>query len=1670
MRSGALAQFGPTAHHPADALGASAGPKGGSGIATEMRNPGARAEMLTFLIADVRGYTSFTQSHGDAAAASLAKAFAEIAREGVEAHGGDVIELRGDEALAVFGSAQPALRAAAELQLVFADEVALHPEMPLRVGIGVDAGPAVPLEGGYRGGALNLAARLCSKAGPGDVFASAGVLELAGEIDGLAVHDVGEFEMKGLPEPVRVSRVVPFGSDPAVAAPRPELDDNASPAPTEIPPGLDSTTPMVGREREIHRLRWAWRLARRGQGSSLLVLGPTGIGKTRLLAELAASAAFDGAKISYTAFRDVPPAQTAFDDVTEPALVVLDDLERSEAAVAAFASLRTAVSGTRALVVAAVDDSSVSPELRSLVAGLNGGVVRPTSLGLGDIREIAGLYIGDAAGALPASLLESTGGVPRRIHRQVSEWAFAEASRRLGAMASRAAAGRSDLRSVESELAGNVVDLQHIRERTRLYDPGDDRPPDLAASPFKGLAAFDVDDADLFFGRERLVAELVARLAGAPLLGVVGPSGSGKSSSVRAGLIPALRSGVLPGSEEGSVVLMRPGEHPVRELERAVGAASAFAATRSDLRGLAAANGDARRMVVVVDQFEEVFTACADESERATFLGTLVDAVSAPEGRVSAVIVVRADFYGRCAEHQDLAALLGSNHVLVGAMTADEYRRAIEQPALRVGVHVEPALTEALVGEVGEEPGALPLLSTALLELWERREGRSIMLEAYLETGGVRGAVSRLAEEVYGGFTTEQQALTRAVMLRLSAPGEGDEVVRRRVPLAEFDAERNADVAHVVAVLTDRRLLTVSEGVVEVAHEALLREWSRLRDWLEEDRAGRVLHAHLMDAARGWAGAERDPSELYRGARLASAIDWTTEHTLELNELEREFLSASRDASSDEIQRQRRTNRRLRGLLVGVAVFLVVALVAGGLALIQRGKAERAATEATAQRLGAQAVTEDELDLSLLLARQGYEIDDSEDTRSTLLGSILKAPGAIGVLSGTGDRVLQIQGSTDGRVFATTDNTGGVAIYDAEDLELDRVVRFPEQYWFDISPDGGTLAGATFEDGPVLALVDADSGEVTRVPLPDEADFAAFAIPTAFEADGSSFVTLECRPCEQGRRVVLVRRDPIEGSERSVTELPSVDFEVDRIEMSGDGGVLALIGFDGGGMRAQFLDAATLAVRGDLRRDDLHATALSGDGRTLAVGGEDGTVTLVDVATGEDQELEGRHNATVQGVGFSPDGSTLVSTGDDLAVNVWDLDSGALREILRGHAGRIAAPPVFDADGSTAYTVGLDGKVIGWDLAGERRIGRALTIGSGERLDPPGLMGLQIAARSDAAIVATTTATGNVIAVEPGTGRVLWEVDPWSDARVERLGSEDPGFADGVDGWVTEIAFAPDRDQLAVAGENREVVLYEATTGREIARWNGSRHGWVNGVSFAPDGSLVTANDDGRVVLWDVDSQRVREEYRFFEEPTDGAAWVGAPVRAVVSPDGTRLAVGLGNLGASQEVAVLDVETGRRLWTRTGDEFMTVPAWSPDSDVVALGGWQDGALILRDASSGVRRLEPVNANAGFVLTVGFTPDGATVVTGGTDGTVRLWDVDTLKQIGSNLPHPENEWAPAMVVGRDQVLAISAVGKLYRWDLDPRRWAEQACLVANRTLTPSEWRLFLPGLEYAAACR
>jgi DNA-binding SARP family transcriptional activator/energy-coupling factor transporter ATP-binding protein EcfA2 len=566
--------------------------------------------------------------------------------------------------------------------------------------------------------------------------------------------------------------------------------------------------------------------------------------------------------------------------------------------------------------------------------------------------------------------------------------------------------------------------------------------------PFKGLAAFTTGDAAYYFGRERIVDEVIARLVDQPFVGLVGSSGSGKSSLLQAGVLAALAAGALPGSTAWRRELVRPGTHPLSALPDAV-----------DL--------------LAVDQLEEAFTICRDEDERAAFFAELVRRA---HDSTLVLVALRGDFYGRCAAYPEFASLLSSNHVLLGAMQRDELAHAIEGPAERAGLEAERELVDLVVGDVAGEPGALPLLSTTLVELWRRRSGRILTAASYRESGGVRGAVARLAEHAFAQLDEGEQRAARVVLLRLADEEDGA-IVRRRVPIEELDAATDDDVARAVGVLTEARLLTVAEGTVEVSHESLLTEWPRLRGWLDDDRAGRRLRAHLATSAREWEGRGREPGDLYRGPRLAAALDWSADHSAELNAVEREFLDAARSESEREAAEQRRRNRRLRASLVGAVVLLALAVVAGVVALAQRHNADRQATAALARQVGAEAVSEPRVDLAMLLARQAVQLNASTQTEGTLLATLLRSPSVIGTMAYPfGARPQRLSLSPDGRSLAVSDNQGTVRVYDTATRRVRKTIHnFGFTMPVAFTPDGRYAVGLGGDTVPKIDVRRADT-------------------------------------------------------------------------------------------------------------------------------------------------------------------------------------------------------------------------------------------------------------------------------------------------------------------------------------------------------------------------------------------------------------------------------------------------------------------------------------------------------------------------------------------------------------------------------------------------------------------
>ena len=1237
--------------------------------------------------------------------------------------------------------------------------------------------------------------------------------------------------------------------------------------------------------------------------------------------------------------------------------------------------------------------------------------------------ETLGLEPGPELRRLQEAILRQDPALDRVVPDEA--WASRETAQRLDAGAGLASRRRTELRELEHELAADVVDLHTLRGR--VAQPG----PVQTACPFKGLQPFDVDDAELFFGRERLVAELVARLPGTSLLGVIGPSGSGKSSVVRAGLLPALAAGVLSGSERWTRVLLRPGEQPGAALARALGGVPLPAALGRVEPG--------ERLLVVVDQFEEVFTVCTEPAERVAFLDELAGTAAADtDGRLLVVLALRADFYGACASHPRFARLLGANQVLVGPMRPDELGRAIEEPATAAGLVVEPELAARLVEETAGRTGGLPLLSTTLLELWERRSDDRLTIRAYERTGGVNGAVARLAERAYDRLSSGEAAVARNMLVRLAGAGEAEVAVKRQVPLAELDLGRDAAARRVLDVLTANRLVTVGGDTVEVAHEALLREWPRLRSWLEQDAEARRLHRHVTLAAREWEAGGRDPGELYRGARLASALDLAAEHGDVLNRLEREFLDEARLVSERESVRAHRMNRRLRMLLAGALVALVAAGALGLVALDQRGDARRTATVAEAQRLGAQALTVDELDRALLLARTGVALEDSVATRGNLLAALLRVPrGSLGVLPDVRDNAIYgIALSPRGDRIAVGDHVGEVRLFDARTRrELASYRLRPglvQRLAF--SPDGATLAVAGQEPeneppGALIDVLDARTLErLQRIVLPPPRAGGIAGASPVFAADGRRLIVLQIPFSDQPQAVFRVDLDrgAIVGRPfRFPGSASDPAYSSDR--------------------RRLFVTSGPEDATYELDTTDLHviarhpaggtAVALHPDEDLLAVGAEDGSVRLVELPSGRVHRLAGKHDAGASAMEFSADGRTLVSGDSNGGLIAWDVEHRSLRERFEGHTATVGTVDITP-DGRTAITAGSeDGTVAFWDLDDSRRTVRHVPLASRFVADESTPRG--VAVSPDDRTLAVTHENGTVELLDTST-------------------LEPRAVLDALDQLALATDFSPDGRLLAVAGDKGELGLWDARTLAPVRRLQGLR-GWTQAAAFSPNGRLVAAgdySDKPRLLIWDVASGRQTA----FETPF-------APAQLTFSPNGRLLAAA----GRERGVEVRDVVSGRLVGKPPLNEMARSVAFSPDGTLLFVGQYNGTGMFFstedwKPAGPGIR------GHGQRVLNARFTPDGRTLATSSADGTVQLWDVASRLAIGAPLVVQRDDLV-ASILSRDggHLYALPTGTEGMRLTLTPRLWLDLSCAIAGRELTRREWEEVLPDRPYRQVC-
>ncbi|CAL9672834.1 nSTAND1 domain-containing NTPase [Streptomyces sp. enrichment culture] len=1165
-----------------------------------------------------------------------------------------------------------------------------------------------------------------------------------------------------------------------------------------------------------------------------------------------------------------------------------------------------------------------------------------------------------------------------------------------------------------------------------------------AQPPYCGLRRFQTEDHERFFGRGSLTEALLALVTGKRLTALVGASGSGKSSLLRAGLVPALRTGRAPAGSLAALRILTPGEHPARH--RVLFTAPDTAAGET---------------VVIVDQFEEVFTLCRDPRERTEFIELLLSACD-PAARLRVVIAVRADFFGHLAAHCALADALRDATALVGAMTPAELREAIVKPAAAAGLIVERALTARLIEEVGDEVGGLPLLSHVLLETWRRRQGRALTLAAYEAAGGLHGAVAQSAEALFARLPGEQAKAARRILLRLIMPGDGTADTRRPADRGELQAGTPGPAAEALEELARARLVTLDEGTVHLAHEALITAWPRLRDWVERDRHRLRVHRQLTESARTWERLGRDAGALYRGVRLAEAEEAFATASAELTEAERAFLTAGRTAAHKE-------RRRLRQGIAALSVALCVALLAGALAFQQRSTAQEQRTLATYRSLLAQAENLSAIQprTALRLAVAAHALRPGTESRAAVFDMLARTPYPQNVSPGLRDMEQTAAVSPDGRVLATSDlRRPGVTLWDMGN-GTDRSKRTP--VLADCSDDMDSLAFS--HDNRTLAAV--CDGRIQLWDLTDAsrvrylADLHTGNMGTlnavVFSPD-DSLLAMRTGGGTGGRLALWDVRDRAHPVPLGTSADPN---RTDALFFAPDDHVLIAASRERtAGQRPSAVlwnvsDPHRPRRLGTLRSS--YCLAFIPGSRLLAVC--DGAGVRIWDLSRPGRPVRGAawatgHQAVIETLAVSPDGGTLAAADTDDTIVLWNLRDPAHPQrtaTLTGHRATVRA--LAFTDGGETLTSMDHRTVIRWQTAGQDAPRKITTLGEPRR-------GVTAAAFSADGILATGDSDDAV---------ALWNLhDPAHPQRTATL--------TGLTDTVTGVAISSDGRTLAGADDAGGLLLWDITDPSRPRRKAAlSAPGSARSLVFAGHGATLAAagGTDPRGMWtgrWDVsDPSRPQQ----LSGPTDAGGYLGG-----FSADGQYLALlsgwngtGAGPLSAS-------------LWkTATSDRFVALPdgsgvsAFSPDGKTLVTGAWSRSATALVwDVTDPARPRQIGSAPAGAgrddignsITRLAFHPGGNLLAAISKDRTVTLWDVGERTQPHEVGTLADRAVAVAFSTDGQRLIVMDGEGPATLYDLSdlPAISADpvgKACEVAGGGPTRDEWRRYAPGQPYQSSC-
>ncbi len=1172
-------------------------------------------------------------------------------------------------------------------------------------------------------------------------------------------------------------------------------------------------------------------------------------------------------------------------------------------------------------------------------------------------------------------------------------------------------------------------------------------------NPYKGLQAFQETDNGHFFGRETLTAQLLQRMGESGtfsrFLAVVGPSGSGKSSVVKAGLIPALRQGRLNGSENWYIADIRPGSKPFEELEIlllriAINPPESLLHQLSEnerglLRAVRRALPPDGQLMLIIDQFEELFTLVNDVEERNQFLDSLYTAVTDPQSPLHLIITLRADYYDQPLLHPRFSQLLSARTQVVIPLTPAEIERAIINPARQVGITLEPGLAAAIIADVSGRPSILPLLQYALTEMFEQHDGRIITLQDYHKIGGVLGALARRADEVYSGLDPSGKEAARQVFMRLvSLDGEAENT-RRRVMREELMgiSEGKTAIQNVLEVLGQARLISFDyhpetrRPTVEIAHEAILNEWSQLRTWLDVGLTDIRMQRILSNATLDWNQSGQDPSFLLRGSRLDQFAAWADESKISLVPDEREFLNASiehrRHQQDAELKRQAnevRLEKRSRTVLrVLAAVFLVATLISVALAGIAFNQSSAAsANAATATVAQGQAIIQ-------------YATAERRADESRSLALAIGAEQAISL--GQPDEAITLALAAND--LENPPPEAQRALVDSADFSWIRK-RFSGHsgnVWsVAYSPDGRTALSG----GADLKVIhwDVKTGEILHTFEGHTADVyaVAFSPDSKLALSGAADKTLILWDLTSG---TLIRRFT-----GHTLDIVTVRFSPDgktALSASADD---TLILWD--------ISSGEAIRRFEGHTGDVWGVAFTPDGRQAVSGGVDKLVIVWDVETGKIiRTLEG-HSDVISSVAITPDGKKVLSGSWDSTLILWEIETGSLIRTLTGHTSLVWSV-ALSSDGRTAISGADDTMVILWDI----ETGTILRRMEGHQqgvfniaFSPDGLSALSVSDETTPILWDTTS--GNIIYRFTGHTFDVRLVTFSPDGLYALSGSDDMSLVlwdasngskiqtfEGHTGHVHSGAFSPDGKTILSGASDKLVILWDMLTGKQIRVFEGHT-GAVEAVSISPDGNLaLSASDDQTMILWDISTGK---KVRVFEGHT-------APITSVTfSIDGKTALSGSGD----KTILLWDVVTGnilRRFQGHTAD--VTSVAFSPDGMFI-LSGSRDTTMLLWDVATGnIRRR--FQGHTADVTSVAFSPDGMFILSGSRDTTMLLWDVATGNILRRFQGHSSQVFSIAFNPDGQTALSGSDDSTMILWRIQTYNGGVQTWLRQNRFINP-----------------